>query len=196
MKPIPLLIVPFLAVVWVLSASSAGQGPGKAAGTEEERRAEATTSAESIELRIKVKATQEAGAPVLLEITLARSEGVVQTYRGLPTELFVIAMADANGEPVPLTRFGQQFFAGQRKEPSEGVAWGFSMVDLITYTLNLSRLFDLTLAGEYTVRVEKRLVPFSGDPFTLEATVEFSITEPDSVWKKRLTTIRRRFDKD
>lgn len=195
----------FVLVVCVIVGALAGRNTGEGQAPEkaaaEEKLAEATATHESTEMTIRIARECQAGSPALLVIEVAQkedSEG--SSYEGKANEHLALAVTDGNGQAVPLTQFGKEFFERRKREKEELTpeikgGWTMGPGDSISYQLNLSWLFDMTLPGTYKVRVTNRMQYFSGHPFTLEATLEVKITEPPSVWneRKNLNTIRVRY---
>jgi hypothetical protein len=97
-----------------------------------------------------------AGAPVHLKLSVQnRSKGDVEFVARMKYWDYGLQLLDGKGQPVGLTRFGKVVENARRGGSSVmlKLAAGKGMED----TLNLARIFDLTMEGEYTLSVSREL---------------------------------------
>ncbi len=147
----------------------------------------------NVEMALKIRPKQVAGYPIMLEISVTNRGGKV--VRHGPTVLYrdfrINILQQPSGKEVPFTRFGQQRCA--KEKPTVFTLFSPQPIkpgESYSATLNLSLLFDLTLPGTYTAKVETEVYSSSlgkkGTEFTLEVTgLEFKVSEPRPVVRVR-----------
>ena len=132
--------------------------PGAAAEQAKDvKRIEKESSQDQMAIVASVAQESLAGANVNLDIKVKNNskEDVEFFAKGKYWD-FDLKLSDSKGQSVPLTRFGKIVYGGSRREGSgliETLAPGKEMKD----TLNVSRVFDLTMEGEYTLTVSLKV---------------------------------------
>ncbi|MCI0682353.1 MAG: hypothetical protein L0Y71_09630 [Gemmataceae bacterium] len=148
MNPHPLGL---LLALHLSSLCLGGQDPG---GVTEPKVVRDKTRQQGVELIASMRAETIAGSHLLLRLELdnqgTKDMGYVRyfpKYRDV-----VLAVHDSTGKAVPLTRFGKFVYGAGRGEGSAATPRlkpGKSHI----MNLNLARVFDLTIPGEYTLTV-------------------------------------------
>jgi hypothetical protein len=121
--------------------------------------------------------------PISLEITLANNldEPLQFPVRRQPEKDYIVALTDADGKLVPLSRFGA---AAYSRPPID--AAGVAVLDVLKdrprgAILYLNRIYDLSLPGRYTLFVQayvfqrghtNKLIPLRSKPLTIEVLPE------------------------
>lgn len=83
-------------------------------------------------------------------------------------------ISGSDGKPVPLTRYGQRQMDRAGSQPSAAVQPGESdVLDLAMF----NRLYDMTIAGEYTVTAYRRVYPPGGSVEVQSNTIKIIIHE-------------------
>lgn len=136
-----------------------------------------TIEAESIQKDVALSASipdkQVAGTPVHLKVTVQnRSTSDVQFRARMMYFEYELHLLDAKGVSVPLTRFGQNI-ENARKLGGSSVTVTLAPGKSMEATLNVARVFDLTTAGEYTLRIGRDL---DGINLKIEG-MKFQVTE-------------------
>ncbi len=141
---------------------------------EEEKavKTEASVEHEGVRLHAKVTAPCVAGRAIQVAMSLSNNSkkkiafGHITYYYN-----FDLQMTDAMGKAVPLTRFGQSKIGGDGGQ--FGMIFKYSRRELAPgasyrIELNLNRLFDLSVAGTYTLRIRRRVDEGPGGEFVLD----------------------------
>jgi hypothetical protein len=153
MKGATLFLIPYLLLI-------AGRIDGQPDGAQkmEEKKTTLAVAMRDIEFSIALPKKSLAGNGLDLVVALKnQSKEEVGFYNGTFRSLS-LKMVDAKGAPVNLTRFGERTI-GESAAKAEGgrrtifVAPGKS----ITETINLARLFDLSVPGDYKVSLKRVL---------------------------------------
>lgn len=110
------------------------------------------------------KTSYHVSEPIRLRLVMENvGEGKIQAQRFRLTKDYKFDLRLPNGDSAPLTLFGKRWFslhnAGSISvlvlEPGETDTASFSRSN----RLYLNRLYDMTLAGEYTLTVRRRFLP-------------------------------------
>ncbi len=153
-----------------------------------DRWATKTVARNGIELSVEVDRQSFAGGALVIRVTIRNNGKDELRVMGSGHRAFAINVLGQDRTPVPMTRFFQKKLVGEStggKSPtlSPGNAY-YSKV------YNLSRLFDLTMSGQYTVSVSKTYYsPDMSQNASLEvADFGFKVREPKSedwsaIWK-------------
>ena len=113
------------------------------------------------------------GAPVDLKITFQnRREKDIRILESvIMAANYELQVLDSKGEPVPFSRFGKQ---GEniRKAGSSAVVTSLAPGKELEFHLNLARIFDLTLEGDYTLNIRRDMegvsLKIEGLPFSIQ----------------------------
>ena len=135
-------------------------------------KAEASADHAGVRLHAKVTAPCIAGSTIQVTMSLSNnsnrsvSYGLINCYYD-----FDIQVTDAEGRAVPLTRFGNSRIGGNGGQ--FGSAFKYNMKELkpgasYRIELNLGRLFDVSVAGTYSLRIRRRVNEGMKDEFILE----------------------------
>ncbi|MHC4982694.1 MAG: hypothetical protein ACYTF6_05955 [Planctomycetota bacterium] len=141
-----------------------------------------------VELAARMNKANVAGQPIELRISVTNNSERTIQHGPLDAAYadFRMKIQDASGQKVPFTRFGQKrcrtqkpmdFFLFSARPIGPGACYRI--------TFDLSLLFDLTIAGKYTVSVETEIYSERiGDyEFTIKADgLEFEVSE--APWPK------------
>jgi len=101
----------------------------------------------------------------------------VQVFTGAGEKLKV-KVVNASGKQIPLTLYGQQFYPKGPTVGSAGVKV-LSPTESLKEELDLQRIFDLTIAGTYTLSVSRNVILPSGERVVLEiGKLSFKVSDP------------------
>jgi hypothetical protein len=92
---------------------------------------------------------------------------------------FIIHVADAAGQPLPLTRFGNTVIAGNSGELKKVTIKFLAPGENLFRHYNLARLFDLTVAGKYTLTISREIDDQSEKHVLKVESIEFTVSEPN-----------------
>jgi 6-phosphogluconolactonase (cycloisomerase 2 family) len=123
-----------------------------------------------------------ADMPVRLNVTLHNTTDAPVALGTLASDLvnFTIKVTDEKGQPVPLTAYGRELLqmsaiAGENRQLTLGAG------QTRPYLFLLTRLYDLSRDGIYTVQVQRHLDMQQGTadvPIATANSVQFQVTEP------------------
>jgi hypothetical protein len=144
-----------------------------------EKKAEAMKTVEKrvtekgIEMLASLPEKSSAGAAIDIKITFQnRRQKDIGFLEGVNMAAnYEIQVLDSNGQPVPSTRFGKRA-ENIRKAGSSAVVIQLPPGKNQEFHLNLARLFDLTLEGDYTLNIGRTLegvsLKIEGLPFSMQ----------------------------
>jgi hypothetical protein len=95
---------------------------------------------------------------------------------------FKVVIRNADGQVVPYTAFGKFALGGEESSPGSSVIKQFGNGQILSQQYNLSRLFDLTIPGKYTISVKRTLneEKQKKDQFSIDVSnVELNVLESD-----------------
>src|SRR5207244_940982 len=95
---------------------------------------------------------------------------------------FKIVVRNPDGKVVPYTAFGAFALGGEEDAPGSSVTKQLTKGSVLSHRYNLSRLFDLTIPGKYTISVRRDLNEDKQkkDQISIEVlNVAFNVEEPD-----------------
>jgi hypothetical protein len=108
-----------------------------------------------VELALTMPATCVAGQAIPCEVILTnKSKTLVWYGETAPWRDFIITIRDAKKNPVPFTRYGYDLLGGERGFGSRKFE-RLSPGKTLSQAYKLSQLFDLTVAGSYTISIER-----------------------------------------
>jgi hypothetical protein len=157
-----------LAVAGPVVASNAAGKKAEAMKTVEKKVTE-----KGIGMLASVPEKSVAGAAVDLKITFQnrRQQGISILAGIITAANFELQVLDSKGQPVPLTRFGKQA-ENIRKAGSSAAPIPVAAGKDQEFHVNLARLFDLTLEGDYTLNVRRVVegvsLKIEGLPFSIQ----------------------------
>lgn len=178
MKPSKLFALVACVSIIVFGCSSRSDENGKGSVMDTTTR----ETREGAELSISFPGRDRAGEAFACIVSLKNNDkndlfyGHTTDYRD-----FKITVYDSQGKVVPFTRFGEEELGGDENRPDEKyIVKTVAPGAVLQRRYNLSSLFDLTVAGKYTVVVSMKLNPNirGKKPFTLESKATFEIVEP------------------
>jgi hypothetical protein len=119
-----------------------------------------------------VPAVSVAGAAIPLKIkVMNQSKREICNWFHTKYTNLDLNLLDADGRPVPLTRFGKIAF-GDTRGIGSGIIDRLAPGKETDDTLNLARLFDLTQEGQYTLTIRQRLNDLGEANDGIELTIE------------------------
>ena len=168
-----------LASLTMLHGVTAGEQDQPPLPGGKDRWATKTVARNGIELSVEVDRQSFAGGALVIRVTIRNNGKDEPRVRGSGHRAFAIKVLSQDRTPVPMTRFFQKKLVG------EGTGGKLPTVTPGTYrskVYNLSRLFDLTVSGQYSVSVSKKYYSLDMSQSTsLEVTdVGFKVREPKS----------------
>jgi hypothetical protein len=112
---------------------------------------------EGVQLLFEARAGEGAGGPYYCTIKIAngRDQALGINQSGRYRVLDEISMTNSAGEPVAPTRFGAKRLGSVG---GRGSTQQLAKGDAYTMSYNLTRLFDMSEAGEYRLLIRKRLL--------------------------------------
>lgn len=126
-----------------------------------------TVTVGQVSLRVSIAARCVAGHEILCEVSMTNagnrevSYGHISAYKD-----FAVEVKNTTNGPVPLTLFG--------KLNQEGEVWRIKHTlrkllpgKTLSCRYNLSRFFDLSVSGDYTLTVSREINQFSGDNYAV-----------------------------
>jgi len=132
-----------------------------------------TTAKEGKGVHIVVDVPKEsyAGNAITITMKLQNDSDIDFIYtieRGYEYKFFSIEVNDSTGAIVPKTRFAQQIWPDNpmHQPPSSDIFCSLAPGDSYNRSLNIARIFDLTIVGKYTVSVSKY---FNGTTYSTKA---------------------------
>lgn len=143
--------------------------------------AAATTTKEKAEISISLPEKPYADEAIVCIVSLKNRDNSSVFY-GHSTDYkdFKVVVYDSRGKLAPFTRFGELELSENEDEPRDK----YIVKEIVSGAVhqrryNLSSLFDLTVAGRYTVCVSIEMNPNIRDkkPFALETRANFEIIE-------------------
>lgn len=111
-------------------------------------------------VRIVVDVPQKpvAGQAMEIKLTLQNDSGKdILCAHGSPYRDFSIVVKDFAGTNVPMTKFGQQVMQGNPRDSYKRNVKPLPSGKSTQVCLNIARLFDLTIAGKYTISVSRTI---------------------------------------
>jgi len=156
--------------------SAQGQGKGREMKTR-------IVDKNGVKLEVSVSAKNVAGTEILCKVSLLNNSGEVFDYehkRKSNYRQFEVVVRNPEGQVVPYTAFGRFALGGEMVDGSS-VIKQFAKGNVLSHQYNLSRLFDLTIPGKYSVSVKRVLNEDKQkkDQFSIELSgFEFDVSEP------------------
>ncbi len=141
----------------------------------------------AIELAVALPEKGTAGEALPMTITLKNAGRATVTYghvAGIGD--YELAVKDAEGKAVPVTRFGKWWLetvGGAGEERGKYVIRKLEPGQSVSIAANLARLFDLSVAGKYTLTVGRKLNADNADgrAFTVRTgDIPFEMVEPEA----------------
>lgn len=117
-----------------------------------------TVTVGQVSLRVSIAGRCVAGEIISCEISMTNagkkelSYGHVSDYND-----FVVEIKDTSGATIPLTRFGKATLAGDSGERKKLSTKRLLPGETLMRRYNLSRLFDLSVSGDYTITVSREI---------------------------------------
>lgn len=147
-----------------------------------------TAAQDGVELSVEVERQSFAGGALPIRVTIRNNgKGKLRHVEPGIYQVFTIKVVDQDGAPVRMTRFGQKRLVGKG---AGGKTLTLSPGSHYAMVYNLSRLFDLSVSGHYSVNVRKTCYSLDmSQSVKLEvADVGFEVREPNSkdwaaIWK-------------
>lgn len=139
------------------------------------------TTLKSIVLEVSASRFGVAGREMPIELAL-KNEGtraIAYGYRG-SLRGFAIVILDQKGNRVPLTRWGEMRLGDNDGETGKYVIRDLMPNEVLTININLSRYFDLTMPGTYSLYANWDAEPSSEDR-NIKLVIEilnFEVVEP------------------
>ncbi len=121
-----------------------------------------------------------AGESIVIKLILKNDSGEdVLCAHGSPERDFSIAIKDSSGVAVPMTRFGRQVMQGNPRDSYKYNVKLLSSGKSVQVSLNIARLFDLTIADKYTISVARTInEDLSGKERQVSMKTTFVVQEP------------------
>ena len=94
--------------------------------------------------------------PIVIEVSLANSTSAELFFAlGQPSLIYNIDIRDSDGNIIPLTRYGEQ----EEKKKSSRRVYRTRLGPEETFKehIILSRFYDLSMAGKYTIKMKRRI---------------------------------------
>jgi hypothetical protein len=142
-----------------------------------------------VKLRLSVPAQNRAGTEILCDVSLinasASREFDYESKQKANYRKFKLVIRDAKGKVVPYTRFGSSALGGDEYDRGSSVVKKLAMGETLAQQYNLSRFFDLTVPGKYTINVSRMLNEYEKkeNQFSIDAELAFDVVDPDFVKK-------------
>jgi hypothetical protein len=133
---------------------------------------------EGVTLSLALPEKMYAGAEISIVISI-KNEGKrdVSFYEGSKYGDYHFALVDSKGLSAPLTRFGKEIF--ENGEGGKRIRRTLQSGKEIQETLNIARIFDLTLAGDYALTFSRTINESVPGEFNLSIKkFAFKVLEP------------------
>jgi hypothetical protein len=162
---------------------------GASEAPEKVREVKAVSNA--VELTVALTEKGVAGEALPITITLRNAGRAVVTYgevAGIGD--YKLAVKDAEGKAIPVTRYGKWWLetvGGGGGERYKYVIRKLEPGQSMSLSANLTRLYDLTVAGKYTLVVSRKINADNADgqAFTVQTeAIPFEIVEPETAEAK------------
>lgn len=134
----------------------------------------------ALTINMKGGETFESGSPVNVQIVLRNtSKGNIVEMRNKPTDAgelngYTVSLKNKEAEEVPFTEYGKAFFAGTTIDISSPSPVVLKPGDILKDEIVLTKLFELSKPGTYTVQVQRKDLYSPG--IGKSNTVSFTIT--------------------
>lgn len=140
------------ACCFLAAAPLTGIGDEKAKKT---KNVEKQVSESGIVMTASMPEESMAGSAVNLRIRIQNKSKneVIFTVMEKYSDYEDVKLLDAKGRPVPLTQFGALMYGGRRWRVGSSLLWRLGEGEHREDTLNLSRVFDLSEPGQYTLSI-------------------------------------------
>jgi hypothetical protein len=163
-------------VVAALDGQATGQPP---ADKKAPKVVSKTTKQADVALTVNLPESVVVGAPLRATAVLDnQSTGVVHYFESSRENIFELSMKDSQGKAVPLTRFGRLHVANI-KTPARNVRRDIAPGAPLTLTVDVGRMFDLSIADTYTLTLDCKLFDEAEKLIRLEIqNVTFTVQEP------------------
>lgn len=149
-----------------------------------DEQAERAVLKNGVEMTVQVNKNNIVSQPLAMKISLTNlsdetiSHGHIRGY-----DDYDVVVLDSFGMQVPLTRYGKNCVAS--KEGGKLAIADLQPGWMYSITLNLQRLFDLTIPGKYQVSISKRINPFRPLEYVIDVPdLEFFVLEETIVYTK------------
>jgi hypothetical protein len=165
----------------ILSACAAFSAEG---GRMKSVKKEKTKSSLTLSAALPEKCIAGERIEITASLTNQRKTDVVYYGSGPIARDFHVTINDTRGKEIPLTEFGKSVFPKSRPPRISLMEKVLSPGKTDCFTFNLSRLFDLTKAGDYSLHLERDIILDEKDNkgkfirVNLKLDVPFKISEP------------------
>ncbi len=117
-----------------------------------------TVQRRGVTLTLSMPGEWVADSPVWCDVCLRNNGEAAATYGHTSDyKAFTITVFEANGQAVPLTRFGKIVIGGEPGEYKKFITRALLPGQTLSRRYNLSRLFDLTVCGRYWITARREI---------------------------------------